>query len=312
MARKHRIRALAAAIESPYGTDATPTGGANAIEIVEGAIQPLQGDEVEHAYDRGELGNYLSVLVNKHIVITGKVAFAGGGGAVDAPPAWGPLLRACGCSETIAAGVDVTYAPIDTSMESASLYFWVDGVVHKALGARGTFALELSANEIPYFNFTFTALYVGPVTEAMPSIDLSGFSKPLAINKANTTCSVHSITCGLTQGNFDMAGEVIHLDVPETNEVVINDRKPGGQMTWHAQDLATKDWFPTVEDGDTGAVNIVHGSAAGDGRIVELNGDTVQLTAPQYANARGILAYQFNTRWLPAAAGGGDFEIVAR
>lgn len=312
MARKFRIRALAAAIETSYGTDATPTGGANAIELVDGAIQPLQGDEIEHAYDRGELGNYLSVLVNKHIVITGKVALAGAGGAADAVPAWGPLLLACGCAETVTVGTDVTYTPIDTGMDSASMYFWRDGVAHKALGCRGTFVVEIAANNIPYLNFTFTGLYTGPVTEAMPTIDLSGFSKPLAVNNANTTCSVHGITCGLTQGNLDAAIEVQPLDVPETHEVVITDRKPGGQFTWHAQDLATKDWFQAVEDGDTGAVNIVHGTPAGTGRIVEVNGDTVQLTTPQYADAKSILAYQFSTRWLPAAAGGGDFEIVTK
>lgn len=312
MARKFRIRALAAAIETTYGTDATPTGSTNAIELVDGAIEPLQGDEIEHAYDRGELGNYLSVLVNKRIVITGRVAFAGAGGVADDVPAWGPLLRACGCSETINATTDVRYAPIDTGIESASLYFWRDGVVHKALGARGSFAVEISANQIPYFNFTFTALYVGPVTEAMPSIDLSGFSKPLAVNNANTTCSVHGITCGLTQLNLDASIAVQPLDVPETNEVIITDRLPAGQMTWHAQDLSTKDWFEAVEDSDTGAVAIVHGTPAGAGRIVELNGDTVQLSNLAYADANSILAYQANTRWLPAAAGGGDFEIVTK
>lgn len=309
---KFRIRAMAAAVEASYGVDETPTAGANAIEIVDGTIQPLAGEEVEHAYDRADLGNYLSVLVNKHIMITGKVAFAGAGAAGDVP-AVGPLLQACAHSQAVSAGVSVTYAPIDTGEKSASIYFWRDGRKHLALGARGKMGLEFgTGNRIPYLTFEITALYTGPVTESAPTPDLSGFTKPLPINKANTTCTVHTIASYVTQFSFDQQAEVNPIDVPGVNEIHYADRKPSGQMTWHAQSLATKDWFSAVADSDTGAFAMVHGTPAGAGRIVEFNGANVQLSNLSYADAEKVLAYQANTRWLPEAAGGGDYELVFR
>ena len=101
-------------------------------------------------------------------------------------PAWGPLLRACGFAEVITAGVRVDYVPISTGFESATIYWYDDGVLHKGLGARGTASLKLSVGEKPVISCKFVCLYGGIAVAAAPTADLEEWQVPEIVLDANS------------------------------------------------------------------------------------------------------------------------------
>jgi len=303
---KARIKAVLAKKETTYGTDATPTGAADAIEVVESSIEPLSAEEVEHNVDRPILGNYLSSLVGKHVVLTFKVAIAGSG-VNTTPPAWGTLLKGCGMSETVGVS-DVTYAPMDSNEDSLSLYFYTAQGLHKLLGARGNWQIAPQAKQIPYFEFTFTGMLVAPATATLPTLTLTAFTYPLAVSNANTSFSIHAQNEILRALSFSPNNEVAHLDLPNTEEVMITGRAPGGDLTIDAPALATKDYFATVQTSTTGAMILQHGQSAGN--IVTFNGAQTQLSSIANTDNDGELGHQMNMRMIPTSAGLDDYTVV--
>lgn len=95
-----RKRAILAKIETTYGADPTPTGAINAILMSNITVSPMETNLVQRNNIKAYLGNNPSVLA----AIYAKVAFdveVAGSGTPGTAPAYGPLLRACGMSETL-------------------------------------------------------------------------------------------------------------------------------------------------------------------------------------------------------------------
>lgn len=97
-----RNAVLLAKIETTEGTDSTPTGSSNAILCSELSIEPLAGSSVDLAYVRPYFGKSPSIRVEDYATVSLTVDFAGTSSAGTAAP-WGPLIRACGMSETLLA-----------------------------------------------------------------------------------------------------------------------------------------------------------------------------------------------------------------
>jgi hypothetical protein len=308
--RKLRIRAVLAKIESAYGTDPTPAAATDAIETVDARIQPLVADIAEHAVDRGSMGNYLATLINKRVVITFRVAAAGSGTAGTAP-AWGVLMRGCSMSETVNASTDVRYAPIDTSQESITIYFWQDGSRHAIVGCRGTWGVSFDpSGGFPYFEFTFTGVYAAPTAVANPSLTLSAFQAPLEVNNANTVVTMHGETVAMVSCSLAVNNEIVPRDVPGAAEILSTGRAPGGNIEIDAVPLGTKNWFSAVTNLAEAELNIEHGTTGGN--IVEFDADNCQLESIDYGDSSGILTHPFSLRLLPDSGGGGDLEVVAK
>ncbi|TXH52070.1 MAG: hypothetical protein E6Q97_16885, partial [Desulfurellales bacterium] len=149
-------------------------------------IQPVAASIVGRECVRPYLGEFNQLIANTHVECSFSVEMAGSGAAGTAP-AYGPLLRACGLSETISAGVSVTYAPVSTTFESVTIYYQVDGIQHKITGARGTVDIDVSAGQIPAYKFKFTGIYNAPTDTALATPTYTGFITPLVANNTNTT-----------------------------------------------------------------------------------------------------------------------------
>ena len=181
-----RKRLLLAKAEVTYGTDPTPTGAANAILVRNLEIVPLQSDVVQRELIRPYLGNYDQLLANTRVQVTFEVELAGSGTAGTAP-AYGPVLKACGLSETIAASTSATYAPISASFSSVTLYFFQDGIRHVVTGARGTFTLNGAVGAIPTIAFTMTGVFNAPTDTALSAPTYQNQATPLIFKNGNTT-----------------------------------------------------------------------------------------------------------------------------
>ncbi len=304
-----RKRTLLAKIETAYGTDPTPTGAANAVQIRNLNISPQETETEKRNLVRPFLGNSEEIPVAIHVVVDFEVELAGAGAAGTAP-AYGPLLRACAFAETISAGVSVIYAPVSAAFESVTLYFNVDGVLHKLTGARGTVSFDLSAKKIPVMKFKFTGLYSPVADAAAPALTLTAWKKPVPVNGVNTTgLTLHGYAgIILSQLTLDMANNVAFESLVGVEEVNITDRAPAGSIAMRAVSVATKDWWTAIKDATTGALSVTHGTVAGN--KVKFDAPAVQLTKPQYQDMNGNQMLQAGMVLVPGASGNDELTIT--
>src|SRR5512139_1458010 len=163
MARYIRNTVLLAKLEPTYGSDPTPTGAANAILVSDVTITPLNANNVNRDLIRGYFGGSSQLVGTANVEVQFTVELAGSGTATT-PPAWGPLLEACGFSKTVQTA-SVDYTPISTfgASTAATLYYYLDGVLHEVNGARGTFTMDMIVGERPVMRFRFLGKYVAPI-----------------------------------------------------------------------------------------------------------------------------------------------------
>jgi len=310
MAIKFRRKIVLFAIEGVYGTDAAPTGAANAILTHGLTIRPMEGETVNRDVDRPTLGNDLSIHVGTHVVAEFDVELAGGG-AVDTPPAWGVLMRACGMAQTINATVDVQYDPVSANEESGTMYLHFGGQKHAMVGARGTWTIQMDPKGIPYLKFSFTGLWVDPASVADPVPNFAAFQTPLAVTNANTpTFNLHANAFNLLSLNIDQANDVVYRNVVGSESVQITDRKPAGKVTIEAPVLSTFNAFTVAKANTTGALQLVHGTIAGN--IIQVDAPTVQLLSPNYSESDGIRSLEMDLSLIPSSAGDDEIKITTK
>lgn len=308
MPRLFRLKTILAKIETVYGTDATPTGAADAILVRNVSINPQENDVVSRELVRAFLAGEDELPVATRVALDFEVEMAGAG-AVDTPPKYGPLLRACGFAQTITATVKVEYKLVTSGFEACTIYFNMDGKLHKLLGARGNLSMKLNAKEVPAYMFKFTGLYVGISDAAFPATTLTAFQKPLPVNRVNTTgFTLHGFAGFMYGMDIDMANSLIHRNLVGVEDVLITGRKPAGNITIEDPTQAQKDYYATVQAATLGALAITHGTAVGG--KVKIDAPQVQLRAPALEERDGIAALKMGMLLLPTAAGNDEITIT--
>jgi hypothetical protein len=101
-ALRTRKRVLASKIEAVYATDPVPTSGANGILVKNLQVMPVESELQSRDNVKAFFGNDEQILAAVYRKVSFEVELAGPG-ATGSAPAFGPLLRACGMSETILA-----------------------------------------------------------------------------------------------------------------------------------------------------------------------------------------------------------------
>lgn len=309
MALLTRKRLILAKAEATYGTDPTPTGSANAISVRNLEITPLQSDIVQRELIRPYLGNYEQLLAQTRVQVTFEVELAGSGAAGTAP-AYGPVLKACGLSETVVATTSVTYAPVSTSFSSVTIYFYQDGIRHIVTGARGTFTLNGQVGAIPTIAFTMTGIYNAPTDTALATPTYANQATPLIFKNGNTTSfSAFSYSGALQSIDLNVGNEIVYRElIGGTKEVLITDRKPAGTMSIEAVLLATKNYFTVSTGSTTGSVSFQHGTTAGN--IATLTMAQADLADASYAELNGIAMMNLPYVATPTAAGNDELSLA--
>lgn len=301
-------KTILAKIETTYGTDPVPTGAANAIIAKNLNLTPLDAQMIDRNVVLPFFGNLGAIPGSAFVKADFEVEITGSSAAGTAPP-YGPLLRACGLSETITALTSVAYAPISASFESATIYINVDGIQHKITGCRGTVSLDFANEAIPSYKFSITGIYAAPTDTALPSLTLTAWQTPLACNKVNTTFSLHGYSAVMSKANLDAGNDVQAKSYPNTSQDVrITNRKSKGKATFEMTSVATKDWFALARAGTTGALQIVHGTAAGN--IITIAAAQAQLGNPKYTDEGGIVMCDVDLMLQSTSAGNDEFTIT--
>ena len=308
MALRTSQRLLLAKEESTYGTDPNPTGSADAVLVRSLEISPFQSDVVERELIRGYMGNYETLHASQRVELTFEVEMVGSGTAGTAP-AFGPLLKACGNSETIVANTSVTYAPVSSSFDSVTLFFFQDGVRQIITGARGSFSINAELGAIPTISFTMIGLYNAPTDDANATPTYQNQAKPGLFKNGSTTSQQLFSYAGAVQSfSFDQNNQTVYRElVGGSKAVEITDRRPGGSIVLEAVTMATKNYFTAITGSATGNNTFQHGQTAGN--IFTFSAPQTDLSAISYSDSDGIQMLNFDYTATPTTSGNDEYSL---
>ena len=304
-----RKRLILLESEATYGTDPTPTG-VDAILVRDLSITPLQSDTVGRDLVRPYLGASEQLLANTRVQCTFSVELAGSGTAGTAPR-YGKALLACGLSETIVATTSVTYAPVSSSFGSATIYYNIDGVLHKVTGARGTFTINGTVGQIPTIDFTFTGIYNTPTDTALPAVTYGDQATPVIFKQGNTTDFQLLSYAGCLQSvSFDIGNSLVYRElVGCTKQVLLTDRAATGSVTLEAVTMATKNYFTAaLTDASLGNLLFQHGQTAGN--IIDFVSTRIDIGDVSYGDQDGIHMLTIPYTAVPSTSGNDEFSLV--
>jgi len=307
-----RKKFLIAKIESTYGTDPSPVGGSDAIQVTNLEVTPIESDNVQAAAYQGFIGNSTrgTLVANKRVSVTFDVELAGSGTAGTAP-AFGPLLKSCGLSETIVSSTSVTYAGVSSSFDSATIYCFYDGTRHKITGARGSVSFNFTAGQFAVASFNFIGIYNAPDDTALSgSFTVANQAAAIEVNDTNmTTATFHGVSSARIE-SFDLAlnNELIYKETASNKEVIITNRAPGGTAVIEAPAVGTTDYFAKAAGVTTGATNLVLGATAGN--ILSLSAAQTDITGVSYGDTNGVISLSMPYLALPTTAGNDELSLV--
>lgn len=308
MSRIFAKQAMLAKVETTYGTDPVPTGAANAILAKRNpTFTPLESTMAERNMALPAFG-VLGVVPGSAF---GKLDFEveiSGAGTAGGVPAYDALLQACGFSAANNVGVSEVYTPESANFASATIYFNIDGVLHKLMGCRGTVSLEFTNDAIPFFKFAMTGIYSAPTDTALPTLTITAWQKPIAFNKVNTTLTLGGITVISDKFSLDVGNSVVAKSYVNTaQDVRINDRKCKSKISMEADTIAAHDWFTDARNAAQKALLLTHGTVAGNKVLITAN--QMQLGNPKYSDNAGITMLDMDLHPL-ISAGNDEFTIT--
>ena len=309
MPKLHRKRSILAKAESSYGSDPTPTGSANYVQVIDLNIEPIVSDEVSRDLIRPYMGNYEVIPANTRVNVTFDVEMAGSGSAGTAPK-YGAILKACGLSETVVSSTSVTYAPVTTPSDSVTLFVNYDGIRHKVTGARGTFSINCEVNNIPRISFSLTGIFNAPTDTALPTVTVSNQASPLIFKNGSTSnFAIFGFAAALQSWNLDFNNEVIYRElVGGTKEVLITDRRPSGTAVIESVALSSHNFFTDYTGTSTGTNTWLHGTVAGN--KVTVSCPQTDLGQPTYEESDGITMLSLPFMATPTASANNEFSLV--
>lgn len=320
MSRFMRNAAILAKIETTYGTDASPAGATDALLVSNMNIEQLNANNVSRDLVRPYFGSseQLAGAANKAVSFDVELT---GSGTLGTAPAWGKLLQACGMTETVNAGVSVDYLPNTdgTLTKSLTIYYHLDGVLHKLTGARGTLTGKMGVNERPVMSFKFTGIDGGDTATANPSATLTAWKTPLVITDPNTgditlgcTYSAGALSGGTAFPSlgleFDLGNTVAHIPLLGGESVDITNRESKGSVTLDLTAAQHVTKMSEVKANSTTGLGLVHGTTAG--YKVLIHAPKAQFTNPAYEDKEGRALVKFDLMFTPNA-GNDELRIVA-
>lgn len=298
-----RSKILLFKTDATYGTDPVPTGAANAVLAVDVKLMPMEGQDLSRELDLPYLAAEPTIPADLHMKLSFKVELAPSGAAGTAP-AWGPLLRACGCAQTIVAATSVTYNPVSSGHESGTFYFWLGGTQYKMLGSRGNAKFTIGASGIPYIEFEFTGLFSVATEVVRPTPTLTGFQKPLVASKTNTPVfTLGGTALVMRQFNLDLGNQIEPRFLINSESIMLVDRAEKLSVTVEAEPLTLVNPYQLAAGAATTAVVLQHGVLAGARA-------TINVPLAQMQRPAGLEQAQNIVEWplslIPLANSGND------
>lgn len=317
MARYIKNTLIVAAIQSAFGTDAAPTGAANAILVSDASITPLDAQNIDRNLMRGTFGASEQLVGSASVKVSYTVELAGSGTAATAP-AWGKLLQACACAEgSLTTPARIEYTPVSTGLKASTQYYYDDGALHKLIDAMGDFTLSAKVGDRPTLKFDWTALD-GGMSAASDTGTYTAWKKPVAMTKAN----VIDITLGATYAAGALSGGTVYsstgLEMKVGNQVAftpmlstetvdITDRESTGSTELDLTAAQEVSMMTGVKANTTQSLAITIGLTSGN-KIIFF-APAVQFVNPKKVEKNGKRLIGYDLRFMPVN-GNDEWRIV--
>ena len=244
MVKLTRKRFLLAKLETTYGTDPTPTGVANALEVSALSIKEYF-PPVTRPVNIAGLTPRPSLSGQRYAEVT-FTAEMFNVGALGTAPRMGALFKACDFAEVISAGSSVTYSMGSGIINSVTLYVFIDGLQHIVTGCVGDIKFMGAAGKQMLMNFTFKGLWAAPTDGANPSCTFeTNVDKPPVVLGAGLTYNSSNLLV-VKSLEIDL-GNIIAMreDVSQTYAIkgfYITGKKPVVKLDCEADTIANIDW----------------------------------------------------------------------
>lgn len=317
MPRYIRNTAILAKVETTAGTDAIPTGAANAILVSDMSITPLDAKNVDRNVVRGYFGASEQLVGTASVKVSFTVELAGAGAAATAP-AWGQLFLACAMAEGLLSSPSrVEYTPVSTSLKTLTIYYYDDGVLHKLLGVMGNCSLSAKVGEIPKLKFDFVGLD-GGISANSATGSYAAWKAPVAVTKANVT----DITIGavyalgaLTGGqaypstgiDLNLGNTVNFTPLLASETVDITDRSVTGSLELDLTAAQEVTFMASVKANTLQSIGFTLGTVTGNKILI--HAPAVQMINPKKVDLNGKRLIGYDLRVVPSTAGTGNDEL---
>lgn len=294
---KAKLAVLTFKIENAYAIDAAPTASADVLLAQNVNINPLEMDTDEYMPVSNKFGAFEKIVGATWCTVDFDVLNAGGGtpvGVVGSIPNCDAVLRAAAMARIITAGTTIGYSPIDTAEESATMYYYVDGVLQKMVGLRGDLSWTLSEKRAPVMKFRGIGLNEPMTDLTLPTPTLPTPPRPLAVNKANTITAIDETFYGrISALQINLGNDVQYRNLTNREDVVVVDRNMSGSITIEMPKVAEKNFLGAngiVTKATPVSLYPVHGTTPGN--ILRWDLPAVQLFKPKPTVVSGILMLQ--------------------
>lgn len=318
MSRYIKNSVVTAVAEVTAGTDANPTGVANAILVTDVTITPLDAQNIDRALIRGYFGASEQLVGPASVKVSYSVELAGSGTSGTAP-AWGVLLQGCAFGEgVLATPARVEYSPVSTGLKSLSKYCYDDGALHKLLGAMGNASLSAKIGDRPMLKFDWIGLD-GGLTAASASATLTAWKKPVSMTKVNVVDFTvgAAYAAGVLSGGtpypstgieINFGNSVAFTALLSSETVDITDRVMTGSVELDltaAQEVAM---MAIVKANTLQTIAMTIGTTAGNKIIIF--GRAVQMLNPKKVEKNGKRLIGYDLRFCPTPTGSGNDELL--
>lgn len=321
MPRYVRNTAILCKVETTVGTDAVPTGSANAMLVSDLSITPLEAQNVDRNLIRGYFGASEQLVATAFVRCSFTTELAGSGTAATAP-AWGAPLLACAHSEALLTSPSrVEYTPASTSLKTVTIYWYDDGILHKILGAMGNVRLEAKVGDRPKLIFDFTGIDGGVSVAANPGLTLTAWRTPPTMARAN----VVDITIGATYSAGALSGGTVYnstgLELDWGNQVNFTPLLGSERIDLTDRAITGKVMFDITPTQEVALMAIVKANTlqslamrignttAGNNIIIHSPG--VQLINPRKEELNGTRMIGFDCRFVPSS-GNDELRLVTQ
>lgn len=318
MPRYARNTTILAKVETTVGTDAAPTGSADAVLVFDFQATPLDATNIDRDLVRSYFGASEQLVGTASVKLSFGVELAGSGTAGTAPQ-WGDLLLGCAFAEAVLASpARVEYTPISTNLKTLTIYYYDDGVLHKLLGAMGNVQIMAKVGDRPKLMFEFIGVD-GGISAATASGTYTAWRTPVAMTKANvvdvtlgSTYSAGAITGGTvypsTGLELDMGNQAVFVPTLSYESVDVTNRQASGKVQFDLTAAQEVSFMGTVKANTTQSAALTIGATAGNKHI--LFAPAAQLFNPRKEEVQGRRMIGYDLRLVPGSAGNDELRIV--
>lgn len=313
-----RKSVVLAKLETAKGVDASP-GAADGILVSDLSIT-VNGNILTRAFLRDTISPQGHIIGAKDVELsfsteikssgTSNVGGAGDAAQID------PLLRAAGLKRTDTAEAspgagdgNITYDPISSSFESASVYAFWDGLRIKVLGAQTNLEIDLLAGEFGRFIWTVRGEYQRPTDNAAPASITYDTQDPPVIQSLAFTMGVSSLIA--QQLNLNLNNEfAVRPDlnaVDGVRDIRITARNTGGSFNPETEKEADFAFFSRWENATLNALTATVGATGGN--IFQATAPNALFESVTPGDREGIRIYDIPLRLATSTETALDDEI---